>query len=263
MSPGLSQKTPIDANELTGALTDSESFAIADVDLTDVETVSVTASSPLPIVSDLTPTVDNNTTSDGAGVIGWSYSVDDSAVDYLAAGQEVTETFTVTVNDQNGGTVDQTVSVTITGTNDAPTVSAATDVTGAVTELAEDDRANELTGALTDSGSFAIADVDLTDVQTVSVTASSSTAAHRPRHSHPDRRRLHRSLRHRRVITSPTRSASRPSTIPLLMRLHRCHLAAGHRWFLHRCCRSDRHTRRTVFTASPSMLDKMVQHHLR
>ena len=81
---------------------------------------------------------------------GWSYSVDDSAVDYLADGQQVTETFTVTVNDQNGGTVDQTVSVTITGTNDAPTVSAATDITGAVTELADLD-ANEGTGSLTDS----------------------------------------------------------------------------------------------------------------
>ena len=159
-------------------LTDSGSFAIADVDLTDVQTVSVTASSSTAasVLGTLTPTVDNNTTSDGAGVIGWSYSVDDSAVDYLADGQQVTETFTVTVNDQNGGTVDQTVSVTITGTNDAPTVSAATDVTGAVTELADLD-ANEGTGSLTDSGSFAIADVDLTDVQTVSVTASSSTAS--------------------------------------------------------------------------------------
>ena len=82
------------------------SFAIADVDLTDVETVSVTASSSTAssVLGTLTPTVDNNTTSDGAGVIGWSYSVDDSAVDYLADGQQVTETFTVTVNDQNGGT---------------------------------------------------------------------------------------------------------------------------------------------------------------
>ena len=132
------------ANELTGALTDSGSFAIADVDLTDVQTVSVTASSSTAasVLGTLTPTVDNNTTSDGAGVIAWSYSVDDSAVDYLAAGQEVTETFTVTVNDQNGGTVDQTVSFTITGTNDAPTVSAATDVTGAVTELADGDAMN-------------------------------------------------------------------------------------------------------------------------
>ena len=64
--------------------------------------------------------------------IGWSYS-GDSAVDYRRR-QDVT----VTVNDRNGGTVDP-VSFTITGTNDAPTVSAATDVTGAVTELADGD----------------------------------------------------------------------------------------------------------------------------
>ena len=143
----VTELADLDANEGTGSLTDSGSFAIADVDLTDVQTVSVTASSSTAasVLGTLTPTVDNNTTSDGAGVIGWSYSVDDSAVDYLADGQQVTETFTVTVNDQNGGTVDQTVSVTITGTNDASTVSAANDVTGAVTELADLD-ANEGTG---------------------------------------------------------------------------------------------------------------------
>ena len=47
-----------------------------------------------------------------------------SATQYLAAGQTATETFTVTVSDGHGGTVDQLVTVTVTGTNDAPTISA-------------------------------------------------------------------------------------------------------------------------------------------
>src|SRR5438477_560455 len=41
--------------------------------------------------------------------------------------------FTITLDDQNGGVITRQIDVTITGTNDAPVVSA-TDVTGAVTE---------------------------------------------------------------------------------------------------------------------------------
>ena len=57
--------------------------------------------------------------------MSWTYSVANSATQYLAAGEQATETFTVTTDDGNGGTVDQLVTMTITGTNDAPTVSAA------------------------------------------------------------------------------------------------------------------------------------------
>ncbi len=66
-------------------------------------------------------------------MITWNYTVADSAVEYLAKDQTKVEHFTITLDDGNGGTVDRTIDVTITGTNDAPVV-AATDVTGAVTE---------------------------------------------------------------------------------------------------------------------------------
>jgi VCBS repeat-containing protein len=54
------------------------------------------------------------------GTVGWTYTVANSATQYLAAGQTATESFTVTIDDGHGGTVDQIVTVTITGTNDAP-----------------------------------------------------------------------------------------------------------------------------------------------
>ena len=57
------------------------------------------------------------------------------------------------------------MTITITGTNDAPTIAATTDVN--VTEIA-DGATGENSNTLTDSGSFTIADVDLNDVQTVS-----------------------------------------------------------------------------------------------
>ncbi|WP_238593771.1 VCBS domain-containing protein [Endozoicomonas atrinae] len=107
--------------ENTTTLSDSGSFAIADVDLTDVQTVSVTSDTS-GYLGSFTPTVSNNTTGDGTGQVDWTFSVSDADLDYLAAGQVRTQTYTVTVNDGNGGTVSQDVTVTMTGTNDVPTI---------------------------------------------------------------------------------------------------------------------------------------------
>jgi VCBS repeat-containing protein len=61
----------------------------------------------------------------------WTYILDnaDPAVQALAEGETVTDSFTVTSFD---GTVTETVTVTVTGTNDVPTVTGTT--TGAVVE---------------------------------------------------------------------------------------------------------------------------------
>ncbi|WP_257293341.1 VCBS domain-containing protein [Endozoicomonas sp. YOMI1] len=158
--------------ENINTLSDNGSFTIADVDLTDVQTVSVT-SDTTGYLGSFTPTVSDNTTGDGTGQVDWAFSVPDADIDYLAAGQVLTQTYTVTVNDGQGGTVDQQVTVTLTGTNDMPTITAATDVTGAVTEIV-DGGAGENSNSLTDTGSFTIADVDLADQQSVSVTAGAN-----------------------------------------------------------------------------------------
>ena len=47
------------------------------------------------------------------GTVGWTYTVADDATDYLAEGQTATERFTVTIDDGHGGTVDQTVTITV------------------------------------------------------------------------------------------------------------------------------------------------------
>jgi VCBS repeat-containing protein len=87
-------------------------------------------------------------------------------VEYLAKDQTKVETFTFSLLDGQGGSVSRTVTVTLTGTNDAP-VMQATDVTGAVTEAVTP------TSILTDTGTIGFTDVDLTDVHTLgSVVAS-------------------------------------------------------------------------------------------
>ena len=56
---------------------------------------------------------------DATGSIGWTFSVSDSAVNYLKAGQSLTQKYDVTVDDSHGGTAMQTVTVTLIGTDDA------------------------------------------------------------------------------------------------------------------------------------------------
>ncbi|MEI6558601.1 MAG: VCBS domain-containing protein [Rhodospirillaceae bacterium] len=157
-------------NELTttptGTLTDSGVITFSDIDLTDSHSVSATAvGTPLGTLAAVKDSDTTGKTGGSGGQLTWSYSVADSAVEYLAAGQTKVEQFTITVDDGHGGSIDRTVAVTITGTNDAPVVSA-TDVTGAVTELT-----TTPTGNLTDSGVITFTDVDLTDSHTVTATA--------------------------------------------------------------------------------------------
>ncbi|MDP2695083.1 MAG: VCBS domain-containing protein, partial [Gallionella sp.] len=154
-----------------GNLSDSGTITFTDVDLTDAHSISVTATSTTPLGT-LTPSISTDSTGTGlGGVISWNYSVAASAVEYLAAGQTKLETFTITLNDGHGSTVDRTVSVTITGTNDQPVVDVA-DVNGAVTETTGTPVALAI---LTDNGMIAFTDVDLIDIHSVSAVTPTGT----------------------------------------------------------------------------------------
>ena len=133
----------------------------------------------------LTAVKDTDTTGTGSGgQLTWTYTVADAAVEYLAKDQTKVESFTITLDDQNGGLITKQIDVTITGTNDAPVITAQ-DLIGAVTEQVTP------AGNLTDSGTIAFTDVDLTDVHLVSATGVPGRA----RRAHGERD--HRHHRHR------------------------------------------------------------------
>ena len=115
-----------------GNLTDSGTIAFTDVDLTDIHSLSGVAPSA-GALGTLTASVstDSSHTTGLGGVVSWNYSVADSVVEYLAAGQTKVETFSFNVLDGQGGSVARTVSVTVTGTNDAPTITTA-DLSGSI-----------------------------------------------------------------------------------------------------------------------------------
>ncbi|MBD9641984.1 hypothetical protein IB277_37680, partial [Ensifer sp. ENS07] len=68
--------------------------------------------------------------------VGWTFKVADGVIDSLQAGQSLTQTYDVTINDGHGGTAIQTVTIVITGTNDAPVITSGVQ-SGSVTEIAD------------------------------------------------------------------------------------------------------------------------------
>ena len=155
------------------SLSDAGSITFTDLDLTDTPTateitksvtttLTLTAAQQTAIEDAFTISPDAGNTNNGT--INWDYTITEAELDFLAAGETVTVVYTITVDDANGGTDTQDVTVTITGANDAPVI-AVVDVAGAITEGA----------TLSDAGSITFTDLDLTDLPTASAVTKSVT----------------------------------------------------------------------------------------
>ncbi len=72
--------------------------------------------------------------SSGSGKLKWTFSDADSDFDFLSKNQTLVLTYDIKVSDNHGGSVVQTVKVTVTGTDDKPVISTTTVAT--VTEQA-------------------------------------------------------------------------------------------------------------------------------
>ena len=119
------------------AMTASGTISYRDVDLSDSPTLRIGAAA-----------THGSATVDARGA--WSYTVRDAgAVNALAAGEHLGDSFTVLVDDGHGGTASQLVSIDIVGTNDAPLITSAAQV-GAVKE----------DSTLTATGQVSSSDVD-------------------------------------------------------------------------------------------------------
>ena len=112
---------------------------------------------------------------DGSGSVDWTYSVTNGEIDFLGDGDSVTLTFTVEVDDQNGGTDTQDVVIVVEGTNDVPIIDSAAQ-TGTVTETV--DAAPGVDADPTDAtGTITFDDADLSDDPTATIVSGNVTAA--------------------------------------------------------------------------------------
>jgi VCBS repeat-containing protein len=109
--------------------------------------------------------------SNGSGKIKWTFSDADGDFDFLSKNQTLVLTYDIKVSDNHGGSVIQTVKITVTGTDDKPVIS-----TTAVATVTE--QANKTLSLSTDTVHVALAfnDADLANTgHTATVLSASAT----------------------------------------------------------------------------------------
>ncbi|ANW04717.1 VCBS domain-containing protein [Bradyrhizobium icense] len=158
----------------TAPLTATIPVTFTDVDLTDVgHTAAITgvvasgdttglALDAAALIALVTPGAVTKDAGSSSGSVDLSFSAGSTAFDYLAAGEQLTLTYTVAIDDGHGGVMPQTFVVTITGTNDAPVFTGA--------DLAPTYQAGDAAVAL--AGSVLASDVDSSNYSGGSFTAT-------------------------------------------------------------------------------------------
>ncbi|QPF84427.1 FecR domain-containing protein [Bradyrhizobium genosp. L] len=147
-----------EAADATGSAKPDGAFGavtFTDADLSDSHTITLTgvteqgATSGLAdqdVLSWLTLGSLSDSTGGATGSNGWTFSAADSSFDYLALGETLTLTYTIELNDHHGGVVDQAITITIHGANDAPTLADVN--AGTLTDTAANDSFDPLSGTL-------------------------------------------------------------------------------------------------------------------
>lgn len=116
-SVSLTEWADQSANELANVThTASSSIRYSDADGGDVHTASFAAEG-----TGYLGTFQLDKSQIESGVLGWNFSVSDSALDSLKAGQTLTQIYDVTVDDGHGGTASQSVTITLVGADDPVT----------------------------------------------------------------------------------------------------------------------------------------------
>ncbi|WP_322978515.1 retention module-containing protein [Pseudomonas sp. C11] len=126
--------------ENAGSLTASGDIGFSDADLSNTHTVGTQLISAkdgngqnVDALGNLSAAISDAAQGDGEGSVHWNYSVAAGALDYLGAGETLTLVYRVTVTDSSNASTSRDVTITLTGSNDAPIVS------GAITSLTNED----------------------------------------------------------------------------------------------------------------------------
>ncbi|WP_165672167.1 retention module-containing protein [Metapseudomonas otitidis] len=126
--------------ENAGNLSATGDIGFEDADLNDTHSVSTQLVSAtngngqtVAALGNLAAALSDSATGDGQGSVHWTYSVPAGSLDYLAAGETLTLVYRVTVTDGSNASASRDVTITVTGSNDAPVVS------GAVTSVTNED----------------------------------------------------------------------------------------------------------------------------
>ncbi|WP_245194018.1 VCBS domain-containing protein [Aeromonas jandaei] len=156
-----------DLNVVGGKLSDSGVLTISDADQGQAKFVAGNGTPSVGALGSLSITETGT----------WSYNVDNSKVQYLGLGETRVESFTVKSVDGTS----HTVSVTITGTNDAPTLSidkgAVVSEEGLAGGIADTAGSSDTTDSVAASGKITVGDVDSQDTLTISLNGPAGLTA--------------------------------------------------------------------------------------
>ena len=158
-----------------------------DIDLSDTHTVSTTVSAsvsgggsnPIPnaaLLAAFTPTLED---SKGhlIGEVDWNFALANNQTNFIGAGNTLTLTYHVAVNDPFGGTAVQDVTVTILGDNH-PVVITSGPESASVAELDNTTGSSAIdTTATIPAGTLNFSDPDTGDTHTVAVSLASDTCS--------------------------------------------------------------------------------------
>ncbi len=101
------------------------------ITFTDIETADTHTASFVPQDINYVGVFSLDDSAIGTGTVGWNFTVDNADIQFLSLGQTVTQTYTVFVTDDHGVSAAQEVTVSLNGTNDAPTAVDDTVITNA------------------------------------------------------------------------------------------------------------------------------------
>ncbi|QIR76842.1 beta strand repeat-containing protein [Sulfurospirillum diekertiae] len=108
----------------------------------------------------------------------WTYTLDNSlsTTQALKEGETVTQTYTARVMDDKGAYVDQTITITLKGTNDAPVILKTSNITGDATEagVVTINGVTSPVAAVIATGTLSASDVDHDATQTWSAITTSA-----------------------------------------------------------------------------------------
>lgn len=105
------------------------------ITFTDADTLDTHSASVVPDGAGYLGTLTLDAVNQASDSVGWTFKVADSVLEGLAAGETITQRYTVTINDGHHGTVSQTITVVIVGTNNPPVADDEVNTTAQDTPL--------------------------------------------------------------------------------------------------------------------------------
>ncbi|HEU0084505.1 MAG TPA: VCBS domain-containing protein [Bradyrhizobium sp.] len=171
-SAAIDTTTTVPAGTLDFTDTDTGDTHTVTATLTSTSGAAVPAATQADLAAAVTTTL-HDSTGTGTGSVDWNFNIADQDLDYLAAGETLTVNYDIKVSDATTSSI-QTVSVVLTGANDAPLISSGLQ-SGSVAEQAGMTGSTSLDTTSPDpTGTLSFTDVDLSDAHSVNIAVSSA-----------------------------------------------------------------------------------------